>query len=86
MAWKNITVEINGVTFLGHEKDGVFSLPFSTGLEKGDTFKVRGKSYQVIFTDNFLGRDEILLINAIGVKNDKSKARRVPDNTGRPEL
>ena len=82
MAWKNITVEIDGVSFLSHVNDKVFTIPFSAGLGVGDNFKAGGKNYAVASVENFMDRNEILIIQRNEVKNDKPKTRRNDNQTG----
>ena len=48
MAWKCITVNVNNDTFLGHANDDLFSIPCSSGLEAGDSFKVGAINYKVV--------------------------------------
>lgn len=82
MAWINITANIKSDTFEGHVKGDAFTLPCSCGLEVGNSFKVGAKEYKVLEATDVGGRGETLLIlTQSEVKNDKSKARRVPDNT-----
>lgn len=82
MAWTNITAKIKSDTFEGHVKGDAFTLPCSCGLEVGNSFKVGAKEYKVLEATDVGGRGETLLIlTQSEVKNDKSKARRVPDNT-----
>tara|TARA_R110001592_G_scaffold335837_2_gene620847 strand:+ start:389 stop:640 length:252 start_codon:yes stop_codon:yes gene_type:complete len=83
MAWTTVTVKINGEEFLGHVKDSAFTLPCSTGLEVGNSFKVGTKGFTVLDATDVGGRGEVLLINTQSeVKNDKPKTRRNADNAG----
>lgn len=82
MAWTNITAKVKGDTFEGHVKGDAFTLPCSTGLEIGNSFKVGAKEYKVLEAIDVGGRGETLLIlTQSEVKNDKPKARRVSSNT-----
>lgn len=82
MAWHNISAFIKGKEFQGHVKEGhaLFTLPCSSDLEVGNIFKVGATEYQVLEATDVCGRGEELLIATEEVKNDKSKARRVPNN------
>lgn len=83
MAWTNITANIKSDTFEGHVKGDAFTLPCSSGLEVGNSFKVSGKEYTVLEATDVGGRGETLLILTQNeVKNDKPKARRNADNSG----
>lgn len=82
MAWKNITVEVNGVSFLSHVKKEAFTIPFSAGLGVGDNFKAGEKHYTVASVEDFMDRNEILIIQSNEVKNDKPKTRRNDNKTG----
>lgn len=82
MAWENVNIEINGVTYLSHNQGTMFSIPFSSGLKEGDTFESGGKNYQVTSTMDVADRGEVLLINATEVKNDKPKTRRNAAKSG----
>jgi hypothetical protein len=76
MAWNSVSIEINGSTILGHMQGSTVSVPFSSGFEVGNSFKVGGVEYLIETAIDIAGRNEIILITAKEVKNDKSKTRR----------
>ena len=82
MAWNNITVEFNGVSFLSHGNGNAFSIPFSAGLEVGDNFRAGENNYEVASVEDFMDRNEILIIQRNEVKNDKPKTRRNDNQAG----
>ena len=77
MAWINTNIDIGGVSYLGHRQGIIFSVPFSSGLEVGDSFKADGDAFIAEAVTDLHGRGETLVIDSKEVKNDKSKARRV---------
>lgn len=82
MAWINTNIDIGGVSYLGHRQGIIFSVPFSSGLEVGDSFKADGKTYIAETVTDLHGRGEALVIDSKEVKNDKPKARRDNPKSG----
>ena len=84
MAWNNITVSVADDEFPSHCDGDLFSIPFSSGLKVGDSFRAGGKEHKVTSIDNIAGRDETILVNTIEVvKNDKSKKGRNNDKSSK---
>mgnify|MGYP003624320134 CR=1 FL=1 len=81
MAWTNINIEIDGVTYSGHRQNMFFSVPLVSGLEVGDSFKSDGVTYIADEVSDLHGRGETLTIKTTEVKNDKPKARRDGDKS-----
>jgi len=86
MAWINTNIEIDGVTYSGHRQNMFFSAPYASGLEVGDSFKADGASYVAEEVSDLHGRGETLTIKTTEVKNDKPKARRMPNNSSGKKL
>ena len=82
MAWETLTIEINGENFTCHAQGSTFSIPCSSNLEVGNSFKVGAVVWEVTEAIDVAQRNEILLINAKEVKNDKSKKGRNEDKSG----
>lgn len=79
MAWETITINVDGKNFTCHAQGSTFSIPCSSNLEVGNSFKVGACIWEVTEAIDVAQRNEILLINAKEVKNDKSKTRRNND-------
>ena len=86
MAWETLTIEINGENFTCHAQGSTFSIPCSSNLEVGNSFKVGAVVWEVTEAIDVAQRNEILLINAKEVKNDKSKKGRNEDKSGGKDL
>ena len=86
MAWINVTVDIDGVTYLGHRQGIIFSIPFSSGLEVGNSFKADGAEHEVINISDLHGRGEVFVMDTKEVKYDKPKTRRASDRTGEQQV
>ena len=86
MAWEKVQIHHNEVIYLGHAQGNMFSIPCTSGLGVGDSFKVGGKEYEVTSTLDVADRGEVLLVNTMEVKNDKSKTRRVPSKSGETDV
>lgn len=86
MAWDAVTVQMDQSTYPSHQKGLTFSIPFSSGLEVGSSFKAGGNEYEALSVTNVAKRDETLLVEAKEVKNDKPKARRVQAKSGREDI
>ena len=86
MAWNSVSIEINGSTILGHMQGSTVSIPFSSGFEVGNSFKVGGVEYLIETAIDIAGRNEIILITAKEVKNDKPKTRRNVAKSGGSEV
>ena len=82
MAWINATVDFNGVTYLSHRRGIIFVVPHCSGLEVGDIFKADSSQFEVLTAVDLHDRGETLVMDTKEIKDDKPKARRVPDNTG----
>ena len=82
MAWHKVRIDHNEVIYIGHAQGNMFSVPFSSGLKEGDTFKSDGRNFEVTATLDVADRGEVLLINATEVKNDKPKTRTTDANDG----
>lgn len=82
MAWQEIEVQVNQETFSAHKQGEVFSIPFASGLTEGSSFMAAGVKIEVASVVNWADRDEILLVTAKEVKNDKPKARRASVGDG----
>lgn len=86
MAWEKVQIHHNEVIYLGHAQGNMFSIPCSSGLGVGDSFKVGGKEYEVTSTLDVADRGEVLLVNTMEVRVDKSKTRRVPSKSGETDV
>lgn len=86
MAWDAVTVQVDQSTYPSHRKGLTFSIPFSSGLEVGSSFKAGESEYKALSVTNVAKRDETLLVEAKEVKNDKPKARRNAVKSGQPDL
>lgn len=86
MAWEKVQIHHNEVIYLGHAQGNMFSIPCTSGLGVGDSFKVEGREYEVTSAIDVADRGEVLLMNTMEVKNDKPKARRVPSKSGGSDL
>ena len=82
MAWETITINVDGENFTCHAQGSTFSIPCSSNLEVGNSFKVGACVWEVTEAIDVAQRNEILLINAKEVKNDKSKKGRNEDKSG----
>jgi len=90
MAWTKIEVHKDDVIYLSHAKfdalddklSGIFSIPCSSGLEVGDTFRADDVFFQVDALEDVMDRGEVFLIHAVEVKNDKPKTRRSKPKSG----
>jgi|TARA_Y100000389_G_scaffold190258_1_gene214922 hypothetical protein len=82
MAWETLTVNIDGENYVCHAQGSTFSIPCSSSLEVGNTFKVGSVVWEVTEAIDVAQRNEIFLINAKEVKNDKSKKGRNEDKSG----
>tara|TARA_B100001059_G_C17757603_1_gene540880 strand:- start:938 stop:1234 length:297 start_codon:yes stop_codon:yes gene_type:complete len=82
MAWETITINVDGKNFTCHAQGSTFSIPCSSNLEVGNSFKVGACVWEVTEAIDVAQRNEILLINAKEVKNDKSKKGRNEDKSG----
>lgn len=76
MAWHKVRIDHNEVIYIGHAQGDMFSIPFSSGLKEGDTFKSDGRTFEITATLDVADRGEVLLVNTMEVKNDEPKARR----------
>lgn len=86
MAWHKVRIDHNEVIYMGHAQGDMFSIPFSSGLKDGDTFKSDGRTFEVMATLDVADRGEVLLINAMEVKNDKPKTRGNAAKSGKPTV
>ena len=82
MAWETITINVDGESFTCHAQGSTFSIPCSSNLEVGNSFKVGACVWEVTEAIDVAQRNEILLINAKEVKNDKSKKGRINNKSG----
>ncbi len=86
MAWETITINVDGKNFTCHAQGSTFSIPCSSNLEVGNSFKVGACVWEVTEAIDVAQRNEILLINAKEVKNDKSKTRRNNDKPSKSRV
>lgn len=86
MAWETLTINADGKDYTCHVQGSTFSIPCSSSLEVGNTFKVGAVIWEVTEAIDVAQRNEILLINAKEVKNDKSKTRRDKDKLSKSGL
>ena len=82
MAWETLTINADGKDYTCHVQGSTFSIPCSSSLEVGNTFKVGAVVWEVTEAIDVAQRNEILLINAKEVKNDKSKKGRINNKSG----
>jgi hypothetical protein len=81
MAWEKVQIHHNEVIYMGHAQGTMFSIPCSSGLGVGDSFKVNNKEYKITSALDVADRNEILLINATEVKDDEPETRRTADKS-----
>ena len=89
MAWLSVEIEVDGSTFSGWAKSNFqcdFVIGFSSALEVGSHFKVKGKSYIAESVINVANRNEELLISGKEITNAKPKARGTGGKPQRPKL
>ena len=100
MAWEKVEVHKNEIIYLSHARlysvvdeeqnhlfwGGIFTIPVSSQLKLGDTFTVKGTTYQVDSLDDLHNRGEVFYLNAVEVKNDKPKARRTASKSGEADV
>jgi hypothetical protein len=86
MAWDEIEVQVNDKAYQGHKSGEVFSVPYASGIEIGSPFSVAGAHYEALSVADWGGRNEILLVTAKEVKNDKPKARRASTQPVEPDV
>ena len=86
MAWQAVKIVFNDIEYYSHVRDDLFSIPFSSGLEVGDSFKANGKTYIATKATNQLQRDEVLLVETKEKKSGKPKTRRDDPSNGATEV
>lgn len=86
MAWVNTNIEFDGVIYLGHRQDTIFTVPLASAMNVGDTFKAEGNTWEVLALEDLNNRGEVYVIDAKEVKYDKPKARRVRPKSGEPDV
>lgn len=86
MGWISVSVTANNVTYLAQRQGSVWTIPFVSGLEVGDSFEADGISYTVDAMQDLHGRGEVFVIDATEVKNDKPKTRRTKPKSGRSDV
>ena len=82
MAWETLTINADGKDYTCHVQGSTFSIPCSSSLEVGNTFKADSSQFEVLTAVDLHDRGETLVMDTKEIKDDKPKARRVSDNTG----
>lgn len=90
MSWETVEISVNGKTLSAHMKSvGTsieWTIPCSSELEAGGSFECGGQSFTAESCVDVANRGEVLIVKTQGVKNDKSKTRRVRDSSGGEEV
>ena len=90
MAWVKVKVKTGDGEWVAQQSstasNPVFSAPYDSALNSGDSFTVGSKAYTVINTVDFAQRGETLLVEAKESKDGKQKTRRTGDYSGGQEV
>tara|TARA_S200002703_G_scaffold154916_1_gene158430 strand:- start:8673 stop:8927 length:255 start_codon:yes stop_codon:yes gene_type:complete len=78
MSWGNVVIDLMGDSFVAHRHLGrpmEFAFPYRSGTIPGQVFSDGLREYEVLTTENWAGRNEILLVTAKELEKKKERKR-----------
>ncbi len=82
MSWGNVVIDLMGDSYVAYQHIGrpmEFALPYRAGIIPGNVFSDGLNEYEVLTAENWVGRNEIILVTVKAVEKKKERKKDEPE-------